>query len=84
MSARYSHALQCAKRVVIASGRPNTFRFVVNDPIEGICTMSGPVYELEGREDRCLAAVWSYEDGAYRGEEFVPNGKIAAAVEEYS
>ncbi len=77
MNANFANALARAKRQVIRSGRPNVFAYVCRERGEWggqeFVVYSGAEYEEIGREEDCLAAVWSYEE---------ENGEIAAAVED--
>lgn len=80
-------AIASAKRYVVGTGRTNVHAYVCRsyDDRERFEVLDSWEYEAFGRESRCVAAVWSYEDGRYNeADVFIPNGKIAASVEEYA
>ena len=80
-------AIERAKRHVINSGRVGIMVHVCLE--DGECgpeyvVLSDAWYQETGEEEKCVASVWSYEDGRYdEANVFRPNGRIAAAVEEH-
>ncbi len=79
---KLSQLIKRASEQVIATGKPCVHRYIVDDRLDGLVLMGAETYEQEGDEERCRAVIWSYTDGDYNAEnQFVPNGKIGAAVE---
>lgn len=78
-----SDAIRIAKNAAVQSRRSNVFFYVCVDR-DGYEVLDSFQYEAFGSEDKCVAAVWSYMDGAYDSKNvFHENGLIAAGVEEY-
>ncbi len=81
-------AISRAKDRVIASGKVNRYAYVCKDRDEigrpTLEIMDYGTYQEIGDENKCVAAVWSYQDGHYDSSNvFHANGRIAAAVETY-
>lgn len=77
-----------AKAAVIATGKAGVYRYICREDgpevRSGLVTMDACWYQETGREEDCVAVVWSYADGRYdKDNKFRENGKIAATVERY-
>ena len=73
-----------AKKRVVEIGAPGKHLFVCRDHDGGFEILNAAEYAEFGSEQDCVAAVWSYRDGDYNERnEFVENGRIAAACETY-
>lgn len=71
----FAGVLERARRRVLAAGRSNVFAYIVRERGEfGLehVILTDAEYQEFGREDDCLAVVWSYVDDF---------GRLAAATE---
>lgn len=71
----FAAALERARRRVLAAGRSNVFAYIVRERGEfgpEHVILTNAEYQEFGREDDCLAVVWSYVDDS---------GRLAAAME---